>query len=143
MHLKEIEYGSLLTYCPRGDSPELIGSRNMMAALKQDLRRIRAVPKSEYSLPGKRPKPAEHFNSLEVQRSLDPVEEIVLIDDVITLGSTILGAANCFLMKAFPDSKIRAFAAMRSIRNPKDFEKSFSPVRGTISFREKKEADTI
>lgn len=34
MHLSEIEFGSLLTYCPRGSSNEIQRSKDSMIAMK-------------------------------------------------------------------------------------------------------------
>ena len=36
MRITEIQFGSLLSYCPRGDSKEAINSRNLRTYLKND-----------------------------------------------------------------------------------------------------------
>ena len=106
------------------------------------LKRVKPVRKSAYSIPAERPKPMEHYDSMEVQGNFEPSREIVLIDDIVTRGSTICGAANR-LIEAFPDSRIRAFAAMRTIRSPVEFTGFSSPIIGTIRFREKQGDTTI
>ncbi|MDQ3902584.1 MAG: hypothetical protein M3247_02875 [Thermoproteota archaeon] len=58
--------------------------------------------------------------------------EILLVDDVITRGATFFGAANR-LKVAFPTSRIRAFAAMRTISRPEEFRAITDPCIGNIS----------
>ena len=99
------------------------------------LTRIKSVPKATSSLPKDRPTPAEHYKSLRVDGSLSKPDEIVLVDDIITRGATLLGAAN-LLADAFPQTRIRAFAAMRTISNPSEFDKLYDPCIGTIELRE-------
>jgi len=99
------------------------------------LTRIKSVPKAASSLPKDRPTPAEHYKSLRVDGSLSKPDEIVLVDDIITRGSTLLGAANR-LADAFPQTRIRAFAAIRTISNPGEFDKLYDPCIGTIELRE-------
>jgi len=169
MQLTQIEFGSLLSYCPRGDSQQIQHSREVRTALKTDgfvsdpldedlqipmsewvtqtmsrlrsdlpftsyfngnailvptpssslmqrdslwvperiaialvgrgfglkvvscLRRTRAVRKAAFSQAEERPRPSEHYETMEVQGSLSPPEEIVLIDDIVTRGATLLG----------------------------------------------------
>lgn len=102
-----------------------------------------AVRKSAWSKPSERPKVKEHIASFSVQEliSSPPPEEIVLIDDIITRGATLLAAANR-LSDALPKARIRAFAAMRSIGNSSDFVSLSRPVTGTVQYRPLKD-DTI
>lgn len=58
-------------------------------------------------------------------------DEIVMIDDVITVGSTALGGAHR-LAEAFPDARIRVFAAVRALANPGDFSNILAPRVGSI-----------
>jgi predicted amidophosphoribosyltransferase len=99
------------------------------------LTRVAAVPKSASSSPENRPKPIVHYDSLEVQGNLTPTSEILIVDDVITRGATICGAANR-LIEAFPDARIRAFAAMRTVSNPSEFQNPWQPTTGIIRYRE-------
>ena len=96
------------------------------------LERLIPIKKSSTSKGKERPKPIEHYKSLSVQTLIDPPSKIVLIDDVITSGSTLLGAANK-LADAFPNSQIRAFAFVRTITNPADFHKFIDPCKGSIT----------
>lgn len=100
------------------------------------LSRTRAIPKAATSLSSGRSRPTalEHFQTLVVQRDLLPVEKIVLVDDVVTTGSTLLGCANR-LLKSYPSAQITAFAAMRAISNPGDFKHTLHPTIGSITLR--------
>lgn len=205
MRLSEIEFGSLLTYSPRGNSSTQSLSRTARTILKNDgfvrlgsndilmsdyvaerinnltslpfanyfdvnpilvptpnssltksgtlwvsqrladalvrrglgsrvaacLNRVIPLRKSATSLAADRPKAIEHYNSMEVTRMLDEPREILLVDDIVTRGATLLGAANK-LADAFPNARIRAFAAMRTISTPSSFVRISDPCTGTI-----------
>ena len=199
MQLSELNFGSLLSYSPRGDSHHVRLSRKIMVALKNDrfvgnpqipmsqwvaqtmqqnknalpftsffqpstilvptpksslmrpdtlwvpyrlatalvrmglgkevdlcLTRIKPVSKAARSEPKDRPTAAEHYGTIAIQGSLSKPDEIVLIDDIVTRGATLLSAANR-LADAFPGTRIRAFAAMRNISNPTEFENWYKP----------------
>lgn len=99
------------------------------------LSRVLAVPKAATSKVKDRPKPADHYRTINVQKPLNKPSKIVLIDDVITRGSTLLGAANR-LADVFPNTPIYAFAAMRTISNPSEFNKIYEPCTGEIILRD-------
>ena len=98
------------------------------------LKRIIAVPKAAWSPPEERPLPLQHYESMAVQKLLSDSTDILLVDDIITRGSTLLGAASR-LAEIFPESRVRAFAAMRAISTPSDFTKEYQPVMGLITYR--------
>jgi phosphoribosylpyrophosphate synthetase len=209
MRLNQLQYGSLLSYCPRGgDSEEIQRSRLIMRTIKIDsfvedplvvmsewisktmerqrselpfdsffrtntvlvplprssllqpdslwvperlasslvrrgfgarvmpcLTRTKAVRKSATSPPWQRPTPSEHYESMAVQGNLESSQEIVLIDDIVTRGHTMIGAANRPL-HAFPSPRILAFAAMRTISDWKDFSHIYDPKTGSIDYRQ-------
>jgi predicted amidophosphoribosyltransferase len=96
------------------------------------LERIIPLPKAATSLAENRPKAAQHYESLEVKEILsEPPKEILLVDDIVTRGATILGATNK-LIDVFPKARIRAFAAMRTISPPDVFQNIYDPCVGTI-----------
>jgi len=100
------------------------------------LSRATAVPKSATSDAPDRPKPLRHFETLAIQESISqPPDEILLVDDIVTRGATMWGAANR-LAEAYPEALIRGFAAVRTSSNPYEFEELYRPVKGTIEFRE-------
>jgi pyrimidine operon attenuation protein/uracil phosphoribosyltransferase len=76
--------------------------------------RSKRVQKSSYSTPSERPTPEVHYDSLSVIKIVTELENVILIDDVITRGSTMLASANK-LISAFPGIKIRAFGAIRTM----------------------------
>ncbi len=205
MNISEVEFGSLLTYSPRGNSKNAKEAKAAMINLKQDnvlssgiltseyivqamkkeirsfpfanyfnsntilvptpkssllkpgtlwvpqritaalvknglgksyeacLERIKAVPRSSGQRIGaNRPKTFQHYESMKVKKLLFEPKEIVLVDDVITRGATILGGVNR-LAEAFPNSKIRAFAMMRVMSNPEEFSNVEDPCVGKIT----------
>lgn len=96
------------------------------------LERRRMVEKSSTSAPGERPKPQDHYESMEVRDTLsDHPDEIVIVDDVITRGATLIGAAGK-LAEAFPSARIRCFAALRTVSKPGKFKDIFDPCAGQI-----------
>lgn len=105
------------------------------------LTRIRAVAKSAFSTASDRPKVTTHFESLAVQGTMTPPDNVLIIDDIVTRGATLMGAANR-LAEAFPGARIKAFAAMRTISNPEEFHHMYDPCVGTITYRSSQD-DTI
>lgn len=95
------------------------------------LERVIALPRSSKSTPENRPKAFQHYESMRVRKLLFNPEEIVLVDDVVTRGATILGAVNR-VAEAFPNTRIRAFAVMRTISRPEKFSQIVDPCVGTI-----------
>jgi predicted amidophosphoribosyltransferase len=77
------------------------------------LRRQVAVRKSATAAVGARPSVREHYESLAVVRSSGAAARIVLVDDVITKGRTLLAAA-ARLQGECPNADIRAFALIRT-----------------------------
>lgn len=204
MRLSSIEFGSLLTYSPRGTSDGELRSKTTMRMLKGDefvsdppilmsdfiaggiknstgrlpfaryfennpilvptpnssltrpgtlwvpqrlanalvrkglgntvsecLKRVIPLQKAATSFAADRPKAFDHYTSMEVQKVLSEPSELLLIDDVVTRGATLLGAANK-LADVFPNARIRAFAAMRTISTPDDFRRILDPCDGII-----------
>lgn len=207
MHLSTIEFGSLLSYSPRGTSDFEKGSKTYMKALKDDefisnppilmsdfvaklinedieilpfsyffktnpilvpipnsslirpgtlwvpqrlanalikqelgsavvecIKRVKPLPKAATSLAADRPKAVQHYYSVEIQKTFSSPKEILLVDDIITRGATILGIANK-LSEVFPNSNIRAFAAMRTISPPTVFNSVSESCIGKITLR--------
>lgn len=118
--------------------PERIASSLLDEGLGQKvvpmLERVNAVPKSAWSAPQDRPLPQQHYDSMIVQKPLEEPERILLIDDIITRGSSFLGGASR-IHDVYPKCEIRAFAAMRTITNEFDFGKEYAPVKGEITYR--------
>ncbi len=100
------------------------------------LTRTRAIAKAATSLSSGRSRPTalDHLQTLSVQKELRSPVEIVLIDDVVTTGSTLLGCANK-LLESYPSIPIKGFAAMRAVSNPSDFKRTLDPIIGSITLR--------
>lgn len=92
------------------------------------------VPKAARSPSHMRPTTAKHYETIGIRAGLSPPDEILLVDDIVTRGATLLGAANR-LTDAFPNTRIRAFAAIRTISNSSEFDKIYDPCVGTITLR--------
>lgn len=96
--------------------------------------RVKPLPKSAMSIAANRSTVAQHFDSLLVQEVLTKPESILLVDDVVTRGATLLGAANR-LAESYPDAKVAAFAALRAVSNPSEFKGIRTPVCGFITLQ--------
>lgn len=84
--------------------------------------RVKQIRKSAYcAIHGlARPSPREHYNTMTVRALVDPPDNIVLVDDVITKGATF-AAATARLHEAFPNATIRAFAVAHTEKGMKQF----------------------
>lgn len=95
------------------------------------LSRIYAVSKSATAAKGWRPTVERHYDSFR----LKPLElrpaSVVLIDDVVTRGRTLLAAATR-VREAFPEAQIRAFALLRTLGLISGIENLLEPCRGEI-----------
>jgi predicted amidophosphoribosyltransferase len=98
------------------------------------LHRIHAVRKSATATPGTRPTVARHYESFEVQRSQLAPPSVVLIDDVITKGRTLLAAA-ARVHEAFPQAQVRAFAMLRTVGLSSGLRRLLEPCRGEIRWK--------
>jgi hypothetical protein len=95
------------------------------------LRRVRAVRKSSTAVPGTRPTVSRHYESFCVERPPITPEKIMLIDDVVTKGRTLLAAASR-VHDAFPGAQIRAFALVRTLGLISGVPKLLDPCKGEI-----------
>jgi hypothetical protein len=98
------------------------------------LRRVRAVRKSATSAPGERPTVNLHYESFSIEQPAIPPERIVLIDDVVTKGRTLLAAASR-VHEAFPGAQIRAFALLRTMGLISGIQRLLDPCKGEIRWR--------
>jgi predicted amidophosphoribosyltransferase len=100
------------------------------------LRRARAVRKSATARTAHRPTVAAHYDSFAIDLALDTLcpAHIVLIDDVVTKGRTLLAAASR-LSEACPHSRIRAFALLRTMGLIPEVNRLLEPCVGEITWR--------
>ena len=95
------------------------------------LRRVRPVRKSATAPPGSRPTVANHYDSFAIEAATALPPRVVLIDDVITKGRTLLAAA-ARLQEAFPAAEIRAFAMLRTMGLVQGVDHLLDPCVGEI-----------
>jgi hypothetical protein len=91
-----------------------------------------AVTRSATALLGERPTVRQHYESFAVgtTRGRSP-HRIVLIDDVITKGRTLLAAA-ARLRREFPHADIRAFALVRTLGFLGRLDRLLAPCEGVV-----------
>jgi len=98
------------------------------------LHRIRAVRKSATAAPGTRPTVGTHFQSFAIDRTALICHRVVLVDDVVTKGRTLLAAA-ARVQQAFPNAQIRAFALLRTMGFVQEVSRLLQPCVGEIRWR--------
>jgi phosphoribosylpyrophosphate synthetase len=118
--------------------PEILAQALVAETLGQrtwpGLRRVHAVPKSATCAAGSRPTVGAHYDSMAVEAGPALVGDVVLIDDVVTKGRTLLAAATR-LQEAFPSARIRAFALLRTLGNVQGVDRLLDPCVGEIRWR--------
>ena len=77
------------------------------------LARAVAVQRSSTAAPGKRPRAAAHLRSFQVLPPVDPPSRIVIVDDVVTSGATMLAAISA-VFDAMPGLPPKGFALFRT-----------------------------
>lgn len=91
-----------------------------------------AVTRSATALLGKRPTVRQHYESFAVGTARGPApHRLVLIDDVITKGRTLLAAA-ARLQQAFAHADVRAFALVRTLGFLDSVERLLEPCEGVV-----------
>jgi predicted amidophosphoribosyltransferase len=95
------------------------------------LRRQIGVRKSATSALGERPSVREHYESFALARPLRPAAKILLVDDVITKGRTLLAAA-ARLQTELPHADIRAFALVRTLGFVPQMERVLELCHGVV-----------
>lgn len=95
------------------------------------IERVSAVRKSSTAPAAERPLIPEHMASMQVSADMLAPDQITLVDDVLTKGSTTVACAN-LLQDRFPDATIRIFAMMRTQGFVDDIERIVDPSVGTI-----------
>jgi hypothetical protein len=97
------------------------------------LRRVSAVRKSATAPLGTRPSVAVHYESFFVTPSALNPASVVLIDDVITKGRTLLAAA-ARIRETFPSAEVRAFALLRTKGLISEVHRLLEPCTGEITW---------
>lgn len=89
------------------------------------------VRKSATALNGHRPSVQLHYDSFGLRASSHYPEKIVLVDDVITKGRTILALAMR-VHEELPNADIRAFALVRTMGLIADVSRLVDPCHGVV-----------
>jgi len=89
------------------------------------------VPKAAFAAQGQRPTASDHYRTIACASSVSPPSAILLVDDIVTKGATLLGSAAC-VRESFPDVRLSAFAAMRTLGLQPDIEELVDPCQGLI-----------
>lgn len=113
------------------DIAQALHAAGVGVAVARLLRRQQAVAKSAFAMPGERPSVDQHYLTMRVSRVMPPTSALVLIDDVVTRGRTLLAAASR-LAQAYPEATIQAFALIRYRGLVDDLERHDDPCVGFI-----------
>lgn len=95
------------------------------------LERFVAVPKSAFARPGERPTIPTHFASLRLSQLDVAGADLIVVDDIITRGNSVLAAASR-LAERLPKASIRAFAVIRT-RSSQEVDEIIDPVTGRVT----------
>lgn len=95
------------------------------------LTRTVAVPKSARAPRGSRPQVSRHVESLGVQPMLGIAGRVLVVDDVITKGSTALAAASR-IAEISPEADVRVFALVRTKGLQPDVDRILDPTTGVV-----------
>ncbi len=119
---------------PAGHLTAALISEGLGAAAWLGLRRVGAVTKSATAAPGARPTVGRHYESFLVESTPNAPSSIVIVDDVVTKGRTLLAAASR-LHETFPHARIRAFALLRTMGLGVGVQQLLDPCKGEIRWR--------
>jgi hypoxanthine phosphoribosyltransferase len=75
-----------------------------------------------------------HYDSFAIEPIQPPPTQVVLVDDVVTKGRTLLAAA-ARLKEAYPNTEVRAFALLRTMGLIEGVDQLLDPCVGEIRWR--------
>jgi predicted amidophosphoribosyltransferase len=117
-----------------GQLAQALVSKGLGRVAWPGLRRVCSVRKSAYALVGARPSVHRHYESFSFMKPRWEPHSIVLVDDIVTKGRTLLAAA-ARIQDALPRARIKAFALMRTRGLECDVATLLEPCRGEINWR--------
>lgn len=106
---------------------EALLARGLAGSVHECIARTHEIAKAAVT-PGPR-KVRPHLDSLHVHLPVDLPPRLLIVDDVVTSGSTLYAAASLF---GEPE-RVRAFAALRSVGS-RELEAILEPCVGTIRY---------
>lgn len=111
------------------------------SAILECLQRETPIRKSAFAGRGARPTPREHYESIgTVGMALVAAPRIVVVDDFVTKGATLLGAASR-VAELYPEARVSGFALVRTMGLIPEIDRIVDPVVGRISLLQDGEAD--
>lgn len=111
-------------------------ARQVVLSLEREV----AVPKSAFQSQGSRPNALKHYETIRATADLAVTARITLVDDFVTKGNTLLGAASR-LAEVYPRATLAAFAAVRTKGLQPEVEGLVEPCLGRVWERYMGEAD--
>ncbi len=118
---------------------EALAHEGIGAGVLPLLIRNTGVPKSAFAAAGERPTPQRHFESIKAEIDLTTPRRITLVDDVVTKGSTAIGAARR-IRHELPDCDIKLFAVFRTCNFAQDIERCINPRSGNLTYADTSDA---
>jgi predicted amidophosphoribosyltransferase len=97
------------------------------------LRRTIAVRKSATAAAGARPTTREHYESFSFSKPCEQLSKVILVDDVITKGRTLLAAAGR-VRDVLPHADVRAFALIRTLGRSASLERLVQECQGVVKW---------
>jgi hypothetical protein len=136
---------ALLVPCPRSTPlvegglwpPERIAQvlkrQGFGADVAPILKRKTPIRASSTAPRGERPSVQEHLDTMGAadDRLLYTPREVVVVDDVITKGSTLLAAAS-WIRELYPDAEVKTFALVRTLGLQPEIDAVIAPCVGVI-----------
>jgi hypothetical protein len=101
--------------------------------------RANPVAKSAFAGAGGRPTAQDHLESLATEPLLANPTSIVVVDDVVTKGATLLAVAS-IIGARFPEAHVRAFAMLRTLGLQPEVDAIVAPCLGSITLTSSGEA---
>jgi hypothetical protein len=95
------------------------------------MERVQAVPKLAFQKVGERPDAQRHYETLRARADLAAGGRITLVDDFLTKGNTLLGAASR-LAEVCPQGSIKVFALVRTLGLQPEVDRLAQPCVGRI-----------
>jgi hypothetical protein len=95
------------------------------------LERVEAVPKSAFQAWGSRTTALRHYETIRAAADLAATKRITLVDDFLTKGNTLLGAASR-LREVYPHATLAAFAPVRTKGRQPEIEQLVEPCVGRL-----------
>ena len=112
---------------------EALLAQGLAGQVWMPLQRGRRVHKSATAARGERPNVQTHIDSFDVTDRLAPSGQVLLVDDIVTKGATLLAAGSA-LATAVPGLEVRAYALIRTMGLQPDIERIVDPVVGAIQW---------